>query len=91
MSPKMRLRVLSRHNRGAPLRYKFPSQDTPQVYQAPRPLLFLGGWRDIAEAYGVPMSHVHKWYDLGAPIAISKNTPIAEAWELWCWLKEEFG
>ena len=32
-----------------------------------------------------------KWYDRGAPIIKVNNRPVAEAWELWCWLKEEYG
>ncbi len=63
----------------------------PHAYQVPRPPQFLGGWREIANAFGVTGTQPKLWFDLGAPIVLLKKRPVAEAWELWCWLKEEYG
>ena len=57
----------------------------------PRTLKFVRGWREIANTYGTTIPTAKEWYDRGAPIVLLGKTPVAEAWELWCWLREEYG
>jgi phage terminase Nu1 subunit (DNA packaging protein) len=53
---------------------------------------FIGGsWRELAQAFGLPTRAVKGWYDLGAPIVMIGDKPVAEAWELWTWLREHLG
>jgi hypothetical protein len=59
--------------------------------QIPRPPNFLTGWKDIGDEYGTTRTQPKIWYDLGAPIIMINMKQVAEAWDLWCWLKDEFG
>lgn len=57
-----------------------------------RPVRFIGGtWGEIGKTYALSSRAAREWYDKGAPIIMVDNKPVAEAWELWCWLREEFG
>lgn len=53
---------------------------------------FLGGdWKSIGQTFGVGSRTAREWYDRGAPIILVGKKPVAEAWELWEWLKDEYG
>lgn len=53
---------------------------------------FVGGnWANISTAYGLPIKYARQWYEQGAPIILVGKKPVAEVWELWCWMKEEYG
>lgn len=56
-----------------------------------RPIRFIGGWQEIGKAFGLSSRASRKWYDMGAPIIMVGKQPVAEVWELWCWLREEYG
>ena len=52
---------------------------------------FLVGWSDIGREFGASCGLAKRWYDSGAPIFLVNKVPVAEAGELWAWLKEEYG
>lgn len=56
-----------------------------------RPLFFLGGWKKIGTTFGLSSRKAREWYDKGAPIIMVGEKPVAEAGELWRWLREEYG
>lgn len=58
-------------------------EDELYPYQAPRPVRVIGGWDEIASAFGVPRTFPRQWYDLGAPIVLVGKRPVTETWELW--------
>lgn len=48
----------------------------------------LRGKQQIADAFGVSTQTVKRWHREGAPIVLS-GTYRAEAWELWCWYRQQ--
>ncbi len=49
------------------------------------------GWRLIGAEFGLSSKKAREWYDKGAPIIMVGEVPVAEAWELWRWIQEEYG